>query len=100
MRVCHVWENFWPIQIGGLERYIMNLSYYLSKTQNVDFSLITGRTKILQLTKNIPKTEDARYLKVYRLGPRPIIVNQFGNKLTEVNRTELAAIETETEENT
>lgn len=78
MHVCHVWERFWPIEIGGLERYIMGLSNYLSKSEKIDFSLITGRTKILLLTKNIKKYEDAGYIKVYRLGPRPIdYVNGF-----------------------
>jgi glycosyltransferase involved in cell wall biosynthesis len=78
LHVCHVWERFWPIEIGGLERYIMGLSSYLAKRQQIDFSLITGRTKILLLTKNIKKIEDAGYIKVYRLGPRPIdLVNGF-----------------------
>jgi glycosyltransferase involved in cell wall biosynthesis len=78
LHVCHVWERFWPIEIGGLERYIMGLSNYLAKSQQIDFSLITGRTKILLVTKNIKKEEDAGYIKVYRLGPRPIdLVNGF-----------------------
>ncbi len=56
----------------------MGLSNYLSKSQQIDFSLITGRTKILLVTKNIKKIEDAGYIKVYRLGPRPIdFVNGF-----------------------
>jgi glycosyltransferase involved in cell wall biosynthesis len=72
MHVCHVWERFWPIEIGGLERYIMGVSNYLAKKEKIDFSLITGRTKVLLLTKKIKKIEDAGYIKVYRLGPRPI----------------------------
>ena len=71
MRVCHVWERFWPIEIGGLERYILWLTNYLAKSEEIDFSLITGRTKILLATKNIKKFEDAGFLKVYRLGPNP-----------------------------
>ncbi len=71
MHVCHVWERFWPLEIGGLERYIMGLSSYLAKREQIDFSLITGRTKILLVTKNIKKYEDAGYIKVYRLGPKP-----------------------------
>ncbi len=56
----------------------MGLSNYLSKSQQIDFSLITGRTQILFITKNIKKVEDAGYIKVYRLGPRPIdLVNGF-----------------------
>ena len=72
MRVCHVWERFWPIEIGGLERYILWLSNYLAKKKNIEFSLVTGRTKLLLVTKNIKKYEDAGFLKVYRLGPNPV----------------------------
>jgi glycosyltransferase involved in cell wall biosynthesis len=72
MNVCHVWERFWPVEIGGLERYILGLTNYLAKKKEIDFSLITGRTKILLITKNIKKFEDAGFLKVYRLGPSPV----------------------------
>ncbi len=78
MHVCHVWERFWPIEIGGLERYILWLTNYLAKKEGVDFSLITGRTKILLLTKNIKKYEDAGFIKVYRLGPNAVdLINGF-----------------------
>lgn len=72
MHVCHVWERFWPLDIGGLERYIIGLSRFLAKNEKIDFSLITGRTKFLLITKNIKKVEDAGFIKVYRLGPKPI----------------------------
>ncbi|MCW4000967.1 MAG: glycosyltransferase family 4 protein [Candidatus Bathyarchaeota archaeon] len=72
MHVCHVWERFWPIEIGGLERYILWLSSYLAKKEKIEFSLVTGRTKLLLLTKNIKKYEDAGFLKVCRLGPGPV----------------------------
>jgi glycosyltransferase involved in cell wall biosynthesis len=71
LRVCHVWERFWPIDIGGLERYILWLSDYLAKDNGIEFSLVTGRTKFLFVTRNIKKFEDAGFLKVYRLGPNP-----------------------------
>jgi glycosyltransferase involved in cell wall biosynthesis len=71
MHVCHVWERFWPLEIGGLERYILWLTSYLSKKEAIDFSLITGRNKFLLVTKNIKKYEDAGFIKVYRLGPSP-----------------------------
>src|SRR5512138_3694388 len=71
MNVCNLWENFWPLQIGGLERYILMLTNFLSKSGAVDFSLITGRSKVSFVTKNIRKSEDAGFLKVYRLGPGP-----------------------------
>ncbi len=72
MRVCHVWERFWPLEIGGLERYILWLSTYLAKNSDIEFSLVTGRTKFLLVTKNIKKFEDSGSLKVYRLGPNPV----------------------------
>ena len=74
LHVCNVWERFWPIDIGGLERYILWLTNYLAKIENIDFSLVTGRTKFLLVTKNIKKVEDAGFLKVYRLGPNLIDV--------------------------
>lgn len=78
LHVCHVWDRFWPLEIGGLERYILWLSNYLAKKDAIEFSLITGRTKILLITKNIKKYEDSGFLKVHRLGPSPAdIVNGF-----------------------
>jgi glycosyltransferase involved in cell wall biosynthesis len=74
LRVCHVWERFWPIEIGGLERYILWLTSYLAKKQAIEFSLITGRTKFLLVTKNIKKYENVGFLEVYRLGPNPVDV--------------------------
>ena len=74
LHVCHVWERFWPLEIGGLERYILWLTSYLSKKEAIDFSLITGRNKFLLVTKNIKKYEDAGFIKVYRLGPSPVDV--------------------------
>ena len=71
MNVCNVWENFWPLQFGGLEHYILSLTNYLNKNKQIDFSLITGRSKILMVPKKIKKLEDAGFIKVYRLGPTP-----------------------------
>jgi glycosyltransferase involved in cell wall biosynthesis len=69
LHVCHVWERFWPIEIGGVERYILWLSDYLAITRKMNFSLITGRTKILSLRQNIHKVDYSGNLKVYRVGP-------------------------------
>jgi glycosyltransferase involved in cell wall biosynthesis len=98
LHVCHVWERFWPIEIGGLERYILRLTNYLAKNKEIDFSLITGRTKILLVTKNIKKFEDAGFLKVYRLGPSPVnLVNgvfmyAFGSKPKLVEKMKFASL--------
>jgi glycosyltransferase involved in cell wall biosynthesis len=78
LHVCHVWERFWPIEIGGVERYILWLSDYLTITGKMNFSLITGRTKILSLRHNIHKVDYTGNLKVYRVGPTPAgLVHSF-----------------------
>jgi glycosyltransferase involved in cell wall biosynthesis len=98
MRVCHVWETFWPIQIGGLERYILWLTNYLAKNKEIDFSLITGRSYIRFIGKNIKKSEDAGFLNVYRLGPSPVdLVNgvfmyAFGSTPKLVEKMKFAAL--------
>ncbi len=71
MDVCNVWENFWPLQFGGLEHYILSLTNYLNRNKEIDFSLLTGRSKVLMVTKHIRKLEDAGFIKVHRLGPTP-----------------------------
>jgi glycosyltransferase involved in cell wall biosynthesis len=54
------------------------LTNYLSKSSDVDFSLITGRSKLLLVAKKIKKFEDAGFISVYRLGPTPAdIINGF-----------------------
>lgn len=98
MRVCHVWERFWPLEIGGLERYILGLTNYLAKHHGVEFSLVTGRTKFLLLTKNIKKFEDTGFLKVYRLGPKPVdLVNGafmyiFGSMPNPIERMKFSSL--------
>lgn len=72
LHVCHVWDRFWPLELGGLERYILDLTNYLSKSKDYEFSLITGRSKLRFITRNISKREDTGFLKVYRLGPTPV----------------------------
>jgi glycosyltransferase involved in cell wall biosynthesis len=101
LRVCHVWERFWPIEIGGLERYILWLTNYLAKSEKIDFSLITGRTKILFVTKNIKKYEDAGFLKVYRLGPNPadlvngVLMYAVGSTPQIIGKMRLASLSSE-----
>lgn len=72
MNVCHIWERFWPLEIGGVERYILSLTSYLHKSRGIEFSLLTGKSNLLFVTKNMEKFEDAGFLKVYRLGPNPV----------------------------
>lgn len=72
MKVCHLWDIFWPLGIGGVERYIISSTNYLAKKKKIEFSLLTDRSRPLLITKNIKKFEDAGFLKVYRLGPTPV----------------------------
>jgi glycosyltransferase involved in cell wall biosynthesis len=76
MKVCHIWQNFLPLEIGGLERHILTLSDYLHQ-QNpyMHFLLLTDKSTvpILQLQK-IPKRQKFNSLEVYRLGPSLISV--------------------------
>ena len=101
MHVCHVWESFWPLEIGGLERYILGLTNYLAKNKEIDFSLITRRTQSVRaflITKSIKKFENTGFLKVYRLGPSPVdLVNgvfmyAFGSKPKLVEKMKVAGL--------
>ena len=98
MRVCHVWDIFWPLGIGGVERYIMSSANFIFKNDKIDFSLLTDRSKPLLITKNIKKFEDAGYLKVYRLGPSPtdlfsgFIYDAFGSMPKPVKKMRFASL--------
>jgi glycosyltransferase involved in cell wall biosynthesis len=71
MRICHVWHSFIPIEFGGVERYILSLSDFLSKKENVHFNLITDRTAYIPLMRSvrIPYYQNINSLNIYRLGP-------------------------------
>jgi L-malate glycosyltransferase len=98
MRVCHVWEVFWPFGIGGVERYILSLSSYLANHSDTEFSLLTGRSTIQSVTKNIKKFEDAGFLKVHRLGPSPadlvcsVVFEALGSKPAIVKKMQFASL--------
>ncbi len=71
MRVCHLWNNFFPIELGGLERYILNLSDFLSQqNSNISFLLLTDKSDV-SLSKRfiLPKCQRINSLEVHRLGP-------------------------------
>jgi glycosyltransferase involved in cell wall biosynthesis len=98
MRVCHLWDKFLPLYIGGIERYIISLTQFLAKNEKIDFSLVTDRSKFLLFTKKIPKYENTGFLKICRLGPRPIdIINgtlfySFRKKPAFLNQIRLASL--------
>ncbi len=71
MIICHVWPIFFPIDVAGVERYILNLSDFLSKQdENLHFQLLTDKSEISFLKSlTISKKERINSLEVYRLGP-------------------------------
>jgi glycosyltransferase involved in cell wall biosynthesis len=72
MRVCHIWHNFYPLEFGGVERYILSLSNYLAKTDpKNEFLLVTDKAAYVPLSRSIqiPRFERISSLEVYRLSP-------------------------------
>jgi glycosyltransferase involved in cell wall biosynthesis len=71
MIVCHIWPIFFPFDIAGVERYIMNLSDFLSQQdKSIHFLLLTDRCNVNFWKANrIRKSEKINNLEVHRLGP-------------------------------
>ena len=71
MKVCHIWQNFFPLESGGAERYILNLSDFLHKYHNTNFLLITDKAAYVPLSRSLRVSSYQRInsLDVYRLGP-------------------------------
>jgi glycosyltransferase involved in cell wall biosynthesis len=92
--VCHVWERFPPLVIGGIERYILELSRYLSESDHeIRFMLLTDRSfapfrKILRTTKN----QHYPGLDVYRLGPT--VISPIMNLIKRMSAQDLTHPET------
>jgi glycosyltransferase involved in cell wall biosynthesis len=67
--VCHVYPFFPPQRLGGVEKWILSLSHFLSKsTQDMHFLLLTDRSNLSYYATSAKKS---RYgsLHVYRMGP-------------------------------
>jgi glycosyltransferase involved in cell wall biosynthesis len=71
MIVCHIWPIFFPFDIAGVERYVLNLSDFLSQQdQSMRFLLLTDRSNVnFWKASRILKSERINCLEVYRLGP-------------------------------
>jgi glycosyltransferase involved in cell wall biosynthesis len=70
MRICHIWPNFFPVALGGVERDILNFSNFLSEKTNNRFLLLTDKCTIPFPTRyQLPKRQQIKSLEVYRLGP-------------------------------
>jgi glycosyltransferase involved in cell wall biosynthesis len=71
MRVCHIWQNFFPIEFGGAERYVLSLSDFLHKHDSINFKLITDRAAFVPFSRSfqISSYQRIRNLEVHRLGP-------------------------------
>lgn len=72
MRVCHIWHFFYPIATGGIERYILSLSDFLSQQdQSMHFLMITDKAAYVPLLRSIrtSRCQKINSLEVHRLGP-------------------------------
>jgi glycosyltransferase involved in cell wall biosynthesis len=72
MRVCHIWHNFYPIEFGGVERYLLSLSDFLSQQdQSMNFLMITDKAAYVPLSLGLrtPSCQRINSLEVHRLGP-------------------------------
>jgi glycosyltransferase involved in cell wall biosynthesis len=72
MRVCHIWPNFYPIEFGGVERYILGLSDFLSQQdQSTRFVMITDKATYVPLSRalRISSCQRINSLEVHRLRP-------------------------------
>lgn len=70
--VCHIWQNFYPIEFGGVERYILGLSDFLSqKDQRMRFLMITDKSANVPFLQalQISSYQKINSLEVHRLGP-------------------------------
>ena len=72
MRICHIWQNFIPIEFGGVERYILSLSDFLSnQDKNINFLMITDKAAHVPFLRALRTSNCQRInsLEVHRLGP-------------------------------
>jgi glycosyltransferase involved in cell wall biosynthesis len=71
MIVCHIWPIFFPFDVAGVERYVLNLSDFLSQQDhNMHFLLLTDKSNVnFWKASRIPKCERINSLEVHRLGP-------------------------------
>ena len=84
MRVCHIWQNFFPIESGGVERYILTLSDFLSRQdQNMHFVLLTDKSNVSFFRANrLPDCERINSLEVHRLNATfPSLLTKVSDKL-------------------
>lgn len=84
VRVCHIWQNFYPIESGGVEHYILSLSDFLSRQdRNMHFVLLTDKSSISFLrAPRIYHCERINSLEVHRLNATfPSLLRKASYKL-------------------
>jgi glycosyltransferase involved in cell wall biosynthesis len=72
MNVCHIWHNFYPLEFGGVERYILGLSDFLShQDQSMRFLMIADKAAYVPFLRALQASRCQRInsLEVHRLGP-------------------------------
>jgi len=69
MLICHIYPFFPPHKLGGVQKWILSLSQFLSKsTEEMRFLLLTDRSNFYYYAAS-PKKSQYGSLQVYRLGP-------------------------------
>ena len=83
MKVCHLWDSFPPIENGGVEKWILNLSNFLADNCRIDFAMLTDKSNARYPAKlTLPKKERISNIEVYRLGPTvPTFLKNASNKI-------------------
>jgi len=84
VRVCHIWQNFFPVESGGVERYILTLSDFLSRQdQNMHFVLLTDKSNVSFLRAiRLSDCERINSLEVHRLNATfPSLITKVSDKL-------------------
>ncbi len=78
MNICHVWHNFFPIQSGGVEQYILSLSDFLTSNSGDRFLIVTDKAVNMPLLRSLrtPNFERINSVEVHRL--RPTVTSLFG----------------------
>lgn len=69
MKICHIYPFFPPRRLGGVEKWIISLSNFLSEsTTDIHFFLLTDRSNFYYYAVS-PKISRYGSLQVYRVGP-------------------------------
>ena len=69
-RICFISSYFPPVSIGGVERYVLNISESLHK-QGIDSSIVTRHFL------HLPRYDRRKFCQIYRVGINPIPASRY-----------------------